>query len=158
MVFTDMPLEQLRAYRPEVREPEDFDRFWTDTLTEARAAGGDPSVTRWDGPGNALEMFDVTFPGFGGEPIRAWLVQPADITEPLPCLVQFQGYGGSRGLPPLPRMFATTSTCCHISALTPRVTLWQITIVWLQEQSRKNQAAFVRTEGGTIHGGDGKHL
>lgn len=99
MVFTDTPLEQLRSYRPTVREPEDFDRFWADTISQARSAGGEATITRWDGPGTALEMFDVTFPGFGGEPIRAWLIQPADITEPLPCVVQFQGYGGSRGLP-----------------------------------------------------------
>jgi len=35
MLF-DMPLEQLRTYRPPREEPPDFDAFWQQTLAEAR--------------------------------------------------------------------------------------------------------------------------
>lgn len=99
MAFIDLPLDALRDYRPEVREPADFDAFWSRTLSEARGTGGEASITPWGGPRTAVEIFDVTFPGFNGEPIRAWLLQPRNITEPLPCVVQFLGYNGGRGLP-----------------------------------------------------------
>ena len=36
MPFFDMPLEELRTYKPERHEPADFDAFWQRTLDEAR--------------------------------------------------------------------------------------------------------------------------
>src|SRR5665647_1993383 len=38
MPLTDLALDELHDYRPEVAEPDDFDRFWADTLAEARDA------------------------------------------------------------------------------------------------------------------------
>ena len=35
MLF-DLPLEQLREYRPQRDEPSDFDAFWSSTLAPAR--------------------------------------------------------------------------------------------------------------------------
>lgn len=99
MAFFDMPLDTLRSYRPDVREAADFDAFWQQTIAEARDAGGEATVEEWDGPALGVEVFDVRFPGFNGEPVSAWLVQPAGITEPQPCVVQFLGYNGGRGLP-----------------------------------------------------------
>jgi cephalosporin-C deacetylase len=96
-VFVDLPLEQLRTYRPEVPEPEDFDEFWAATLAEARGAGGTATSVPAQTPVTALRVEDVTFPGFGGEPVRAWFVAPAS-EGPLPCVVEFIGYGGGRGL------------------------------------------------------------
>jgi cephalosporin-C deacetylase len=32
MPFTDLTPDELHDYRPEVAEPDDFDRFWADTL------------------------------------------------------------------------------------------------------------------------------
>lgn len=37
MVHTDLSLAELERFRPDVREPADFDKFWAGTLTEARA-------------------------------------------------------------------------------------------------------------------------
>ena len=95
----DLPLEELRRYRPEVAEPADFDAFWADTLAAARSCAASVSVRDWDGPHGPLRARDVRFPGFDGEPIAAWLTSPADAPGPLPCVVQFNGYGGGRGLP-----------------------------------------------------------
>ena len=44
MPESDLPLEQLRAYRPTLVEPTGFDDFWAETIARARAAGG--AVTR----------------------------------------------------------------------------------------------------------------
>lgn len=96
--FTDMPLAELRAYTPDLVEPDDFDAFWRSTVDEARAqATGDPVLRRKDGPVRSVIVEDLTFPGFGGEPVRAWVLRPAD-DEPAPAVVEFVGYGGGRGL------------------------------------------------------------
>jgi cephalosporin-C deacetylase len=46
-----------------------------------------------------VECFDVTFNGYGGQPIKGWLLLPAQRSEPLPCVVEYIGYGGGRGFP-----------------------------------------------------------
>ncbi|MFI6266893.1 acetylxylan esterase [Micromonospora sp. NPDC051006] len=98
-MYTDLPEEQLRGYRGDVREPADFDGFWADTLAEARPAGSEvhtePVATRLAG----IEVLDVTFSGFAGQPVRAWLRVPRGAQAPLPTVVQYAGYGGGRGHP-----------------------------------------------------------
>ena len=58
-------------YRSPYREPEDFDDFWTSTLAEARQFPLDVTVTPVETHLVTVEVFDVTYPGFGGHPIRA---------------------------------------------------------------------------------------
>jgi len=101
MPFTDLPLDALRAYRPEVRRPDDFDAFWADTVADARAAGSgtDPVLAAADTPVTGLVIEDLTFPGFAGDPVRAWVSRPVDAAGPLPVVVEFLGYNGGRGLP-----------------------------------------------------------
>lgn len=98
MTQFDLPLDALRAYRPERDEPADFDAFWTATLAEARAQRR-PTEFRPAQPDlRALEVFDVSFSGFGGHTIKAWLILPRHRAGPLPVVVEFIGYGGGRGL------------------------------------------------------------
>ncbi len=73
----DLPLAELQSYSPALPEPEDFDAFWADTLAQSRAAGGEVVVTPIDTPLETIEAFDVTFPGFAGDPVKAWLLLPA---------------------------------------------------------------------------------
>jgi len=94
----DLSLDKLRVYAPTVRRPADFDSFWDRTLREARGAGGAVTVEPVDPPLPNVEVSDVTFPGYGGHPIKAWYSRPAGTGENLPVIVQFQGYGGGRGL------------------------------------------------------------
>lgn len=97
MPLTDLPIEQLREFRPAVAEPADFDRFWSETIAESRAVGGalelQPAVT----PIDELVIEDLTFPGFGGEPIKAWITRPRG-EEPRPTVVEYIGYNGGRGI------------------------------------------------------------
>lgn len=99
MVRFDLSLEELRNYRPDVPEPQDFDVFWERTLAEARSLRRPVQITPVDTPLTGIRVFDVTFSGFAGEPIRAWLLVPAHASEPLPVVVEYIGYGGGRGLP-----------------------------------------------------------
>ena len=93
----DWPLEQLRDYEPALAAPVDLGEFWAATLTDLGTAA---SFARVDSGLVAVETYDVTFPGFGGDPVHGWLHLPAEPlrTAPLPGVVQFQGYNGGRGL------------------------------------------------------------
>ncbi|MDH6235559.1 acetylxylan esterase [Cryobacterium sp. CG_9.6] len=96
-MYTDLPEAQLRAHVSTQADPADFDEFWAGTLAETRRHPLNVTVTRVDAPLATLDVFDVTFAGFGGQPIRAWLRVPAGATGPLPTIVQFHGYGRGRG-------------------------------------------------------------
>ena len=99
MALFDLPLDQLVDYQPDRDEPADFDAFWTDTLAAARTLRQPTSFVPAHPELRSLEVFDVTFSGFGGHPIRAWLILPRTRVDPLPVVVEYVGYGGGRGLP-----------------------------------------------------------
>lgn len=101
MPQTDLPLEELRRYDPQLPAPDDLWDFWAATLDEA-AGPLDVSSTPVDSGLVTVETHDVSFAGAGGSPVRAWLHLPAREVrgdDPLPGVVQFQGYNGGRGLP-----------------------------------------------------------
>ena len=98
-MLADLPLADLRDYRPEVAEPADFDRFWTDQLTAARAHRAEPAFTLTDSPVRHAQVYDVTFPGHGGNPISGWLLAPRAEVPDAAVIVEFIGYGGGRGHP-----------------------------------------------------------
>jgi cephalosporin-C deacetylase len=93
----DWPLEQAREYRSTAAVPEDLEKFWDSIASPDGAA---PTFTRVRSGLVAVETYDVTFAGYDGDPIRAWLHLPAAPlrSEPLPGVVQYQGYNGGRGL------------------------------------------------------------
>jgi cephalosporin-C deacetylase len=105
-VLLDLPIEQLLVYRPERPEPADFDAFWERTLAAARSHPLDARFKPYEAGLSTLDVFDTTFNGFGGQPIKAWLLLPRDLgSSPfgrggkLPCVVEYVGYGGGRGRP-----------------------------------------------------------
>jgi cephalosporin-C deacetylase len=105
MAFFDLSLKELQTYCPERQEPADFDAFWNATLDEARDFPLNASFEKVDYGLVAQETFDVTFNGFGGQPVRGWLILPSQRTvgtthaSPLPCVVEYIGYGGGRSFP-----------------------------------------------------------
>jgi cephalosporin-C deacetylase len=44
-------------------------------------------------------VYDVSFSGYAGDRISAWLTTPRGVDGPLPAVVEFVGYGGGRDLP-----------------------------------------------------------
>lgn len=98
-MFVDMPQSDLEQYQPDRVEPANFDSFWQNTLAEARSFPLNPRFEPVDYGLKTVECFDVIFNGFGGQPIKGWLLLPHHRKEPLPCVVEYIGYGGGRGLP-----------------------------------------------------------
>lgn len=98
-MYFDMPLEQLQVYRPPRTEPADFDDFWKQTLSETRQFPLDARFEPVDYGLRLVETYDVTYNGYGGQPIKGWLLLPRQRSGLLPCVVEYIGYGGGRGYP-----------------------------------------------------------
>jgi len=87
MASYDLPLEELRAYRPDLAEPSDLDAFWERTLAEARSHDRRAVYRPVETGLRLLETFDVEFAGFGGSPVKGWLHLPRERSERLPVVV-----------------------------------------------------------------------
>jgi cephalosporin-C deacetylase len=98
-VFVDLPLAELRDYRPDVAEPDDFDAFWRAELAAARAHDGEPAFEPVAAPLRHAAVFDVTFSGYGGDPVKGWLLVPHALVPDSPLIVEYVGYNGGRGHP-----------------------------------------------------------
>lgn len=99
MPLFDMPLEEMRIYKPPRDEPEDFDAFWSETLSAARAHNLQATFEPADFGLATIDVYDVSFSGFGGDRISGWYMTPRDDAGPLPAVVEYIGYGGGRGYP-----------------------------------------------------------
>jgi cephalosporin-C deacetylase len=96
-MYVDIPESQLADYRSSQLEPADFDAFWDGSIAAARAAASDVLLVPVDSGLSTMDVFDVTFSGWAGQPVRAWLRVPKGTTGPLPTVVEYVGYGGGRG-------------------------------------------------------------
>ncbi|WP_431230810.1 acetylxylan esterase [Paenarthrobacter nicotinovorans] len=101
MPFTDLPLAQMRAYQGSSQLPTDLGEFWDTTIEGASLFPIDACFERVETHLRLIETYDVTFAGFGGDPIKAWLHLPdakGAHVEPLPAVVVYPGYSCGRGL------------------------------------------------------------
>lgn len=93
-----LPADGIADYRPDLVVPDDLDEFWRRTLTAARAAAGEPELGRTRTPITELEVWDLVFGGFAGDPVRAWVLAPRGVSS-APAVVEFRGYSFGRGVP-----------------------------------------------------------
>src|SRR4051794_20216613 len=98
MPYTDLPLDELRAYIPDHEPPPDLAAFWARTLEEARFQNLAATFIPVDTGLQLVDVWDVSFAGFGGSPVRAWFRAPHGATRRLPTVIEYVGYGGGRGL------------------------------------------------------------
>ncbi|WFE40858.1 acetylxylan esterase [Micromonospora sp. WMMD998] len=95
----DLSPAHLRRHPPTVVEPADFDRFWEATLAAAATTPVLVDVRPEPTDLRLVDVWDVTFAGFAGEPVRAWYTRPAGVPAPPATVVEYAGYGRGRGLP-----------------------------------------------------------
>jgi len=95
----DLSLEELQVYKPERPEQQDFDAFWKRSITDSQGFALNTQFNKVDYNLSLLDTYDVTFNGFGGQPVKGWFICPKNTKKPLPCVVKFIGYGGGRGFP-----------------------------------------------------------
>ncbi|MCL5048892.1 MAG: acetylxylan esterase [Firmicutes bacterium] len=101
MPWFDLDIEALKDYRTKVIEPDDFDSFWSEMKDLAYQAIEPTELTPYKEQlySPMLRIYDVTFSGAHGDPIRAWYIKPKEYDSCLPLIINFAGYGGGRGLP-----------------------------------------------------------
>ena len=99
MALFDLPLAELRTYRPERAEPADFDAFWKRTLDEAAGHDLAAEFRPYDAALTEVEVYDASFAGWGGHRISGWFIVPKHAVGPVPCVMHYIGYGGGRGTP-----------------------------------------------------------
>lgn len=98
MALFDLPLAELETYRGKLEEPADFEEFWAGTVAGAREHEVLLGVDPVEAGLVLLDVQDLTFAGFDGHPVKAWYVRPRGAGGLLPVVVQYNGYGGGRGL------------------------------------------------------------
>ena len=85
IVLYDLSLAECRAYKPERDEPADFDAFWADTMSDARSHPIAATFEPYDAGLMTIDVSDVTFAGYGGQPIKGWFLAPARRRGLAPC-------------------------------------------------------------------------
>lgn len=106
MAQFDLDVDDLWNYHASSAQPDDLVEFWRRTIAEARQFDIDVTSDPVDNHLSLIATKDVTFSGFGGQRVRAWLHTPANATGPLPTVIQFHGYSGGRGLPHQGQLYA----------------------------------------------------
>lgn len=94
----DMPLAQLKEFRPPLTRRPDFDAFWAQTRAEADALPLDPVLTPVDFPLPGVDLFLVTYNGLGGVPVTARYFRPQPHLRrggKAPGLAIFHGYNSN---------------------------------------------------------------
>jgi cephalosporin-C deacetylase len=111
MPLFDLPREQLETYRPARQLPDDLLAFWESTLSASRALPLDARFSPHDARLPGVQVWDLSFGGHAGQRIKGWFLTPSaaqiaalpaglrSADGRLPCVVEYIGYGGGRGLP-----------------------------------------------------------
>jgi cephalosporin-C deacetylase len=110
MPSIDMPLEQLRLYKPSLYRQEDFESFWESTLSQSEKQPLNAELIPYDLPTRGVQCFAVRFDGFGGGRLAGWFLRP-DSRGKCPGLSVYHGYSGRAPRPLDLVPFATQGIC-----------------------------------------------
>jgi cephalosporin-C deacetylase len=113
MPSIDMPLEQLRQYKPSLYRESDFDEFWDSTINEAISQPFNAELIPYDLPAEGLQCYAVRFDGFKGGRIAGWYVRPTSRGK-FPGVCIYHGYSG-RGPRPLDMVAYASQGMCVLS-------------------------------------------
>ncbi len=97
MAIFDLSIDELKNYKPKRTEQPDFDEFWDRTLIETHQYKLDAHFVLVESGLIPFETYDVTFNGFGNQPIKGWFILPRQRLGKLPCVVEYICYTGGRG-------------------------------------------------------------
>lgn len=92
------PLSELEKIQISPTKKADFAEFWGQTLATYLAHDITPKLIKIDSAIKIFDTYDVTIPGFNGDPIKGWFLSPKSLPDNSPCIVLYDGYGGGRGL------------------------------------------------------------
>src|SRR5580700_623707 len=93
MPSIDMPIEQLRVYKPSLYRAEDFQAFWDTTVAQSEKQPLNAELIPYDLRARGLECFAVRFEGFGGGRLAGWYLRP-EARGKFPGVCVYHGYSG----------------------------------------------------------------
>jgi cephalosporin-C deacetylase len=113
MPSIDMPLEQMRPYKPPLYRQEDFEPFWEATMADASKQPLNAELVPYRLPLKGLQCYAVRFDGFGGGRVAGWYVRP-EKNGLFPGLCMYHGYS-NRGRRPLEMLEYASLGICVLS-------------------------------------------
>jgi cephalosporin-C deacetylase len=118
MPSIDMPLEQLRQYKPSLYREADFESFWETTSADAVRQPLNAELIPYDLPARGIVCYAVRFDGFKGAAqqggrLAGWYLRP-DARGKFPGVCVYHGYGG-RGPRPLELLPLAAQGICVLS-------------------------------------------
>lgn len=113
MPSIDMPLDQLRQYKPPLYREADFESFWDATIAESLQQPLNQELVPYSLPARGLTCYAVRFDGFKGGRIAGWYVRP-DARGTFPGVCVYHGYSG-RGPRPLDVLHLAAQGICVLS-------------------------------------------
>ncbi|MDI4645154.1 acetylxylan esterase [Cohnella hashimotonis] len=100
MGYLQQATEELYRYMPSLTKRDDFDDFWRETIDEAKKVPLAAKRTRVDYPIRRANIYEIQYDGLDGTPIHGWMLVPdVGVGGPLPCLIRYHGFNGSRSEP-----------------------------------------------------------
>lgn len=87
----DMPIEQLRQYKPDSTAASDFNQFWDETLQNLQAVPLTYERNEISYPVKGMKVYQVFYKGYNNAQIEAVLAMPIQ-EAPLPGIVEYHGY------------------------------------------------------------------
>ncbi|PRX20668.1 cephalosporin-C deacetylase [Orenia metallireducens] len=94
MNLFDMPLNELKSYKPQLTKEDDFEEFWQRSIEESEDQPLNPSLKQVDYPVEEVEVYDLFFDGFKNSRIYGRYILPraADKNNKVPVIVMYHGY------------------------------------------------------------------
>jgi len=96
-----MTVAEMATYGGQLAAAPDADAYWHRALNVGTSPQP-PVLQQYPSVVRNVDVHDLTFAGFDDHPIRGWVLSPRGSGRSdrnLPCVVEFIGYGGGRGLP-----------------------------------------------------------
>lgn len=87
----DLPLDQLKKYKPDLTRQPDFDEFWSDSFKELSGIPMQYTLTPFDFPVKGVKVFTINYTGFNNANIQGYFAIP-DKAGPHPGLMLYHGY------------------------------------------------------------------
>ncbi|MFD0699033.1 acetylxylan esterase [Paenibacillus sp. GCM10027628] len=93
-------INELNLYAPNIQKPADLSDFWEQTLSVEDKEPLRMELLPVTTAMNQVRAFKLIYEGYANTPIHSWyLVPELGGSKPLPCIVMFHGYTGSKGEP-----------------------------------------------------------
>lgn len=113
MPSLDMPLDQLRVYKPALYREADFESFWESTVQNALSQPLNAELIPYDLPTRNVQAYALRFDGFEGGRIAGWYLRPKKQGK-FPGVAIYHGYSG-RGTRPMDMLNYAEQGCCVLS-------------------------------------------